>query len=102
MRAWQLPQFGLDHLHLANCALEPLGTHDVRIRVTAAALNYRDLLVASGTFLPNLALPFTPCSDAAGIVEAIGPSVTRFAAGDRVYPLSPTLVRWRPRARRNR
>ena len=84
MRTWQLNRFGLDNLHLAEYAPPALGPHEVLVRVAAVSLNYRDLLVASGSFLPHLAMPFTPCSDAAGTVEAIGSAVTRFRVGDRV------------------
>jgi NADPH:quinone reductase-like Zn-dependent oxidoreductase len=54
------------------------------VKVTAVSLNYRDkLAIESGAGLP-LAFPFTPCSDLAGIVVALGEGATRFEVGDRV------------------
>jgi NADPH:quinone reductase-like Zn-dependent oxidoreductase len=83
MRAWQLDRFGLEHLALVERPAAPLASDEVRLRVTAVALNYRDLLVAGGSFLPNLEMPFTPCSDAAGVVVEVGAAVTQFKVGDR-------------------
>lgn len=59
---------------------------EMLIRVKAASLNYRDLAVLSGTYMPDLPLPYVPLSDACGFVETVGEGVTRFAAGDRVVP----------------
>ena len=42
--------------------------------------------VLSGTYLPDLPLPYIPASDACGEVAAIGEEVTRFNVGDRVLP----------------
>jgi NADPH:quinone reductase-like Zn-dependent oxidoreductase len=59
------------------------GDRDVRIRVRAASLNYRDLIA-----LKNLAgrkvAGVTPLSDGAGEVIATGSEVSRFKVGDRV------------------
>ena len=84
MRRWQLSQFGLAHLEMTEGAVPAVGPSGVLVRVGAVALNYRDLLVASGSFLPDLAMPFVPGSDAAGTVVAVGDAVTRFRVGDRV------------------
>jgi hypothetical protein len=56
------------------------------VRVKAATLNYRDLAVLSGKYLPDLPLPYVPASDACGEVVEVGKEVTRFKAGDRVVP----------------
>ncbi|OIQ98158.1 alcohol dehydrogenase [mine drainage metagenome] len=62
----------------------PLGAHDVRVRVHAVALNYRDLMVARGEYRVSSSEPVIVCSDAAGEVVATGAGVTRFKVGDRV------------------
>jgi len=56
---------------------------EVRIRVEAASLNYRDLLILdrSGQGALNGRVPL---SDGAGIVDAIGSDVAQWRAGDRV------------------
>jgi NADPH:quinone reductase-like Zn-dependent oxidoreductase len=54
------------------------------MRVHAVSLNYRDLMVASGTYLVTIDDPIVPCSDGAGEVLEVGPGTTRFQVGDRV------------------
>ena len=57
---------------------------DVRVRVHAAALNHLDLFVLEG--LPGVTIvpPFVVGTDAAGVVDAVGPAVTSVRVGDRV------------------
>jgi NADPH:quinone reductase-like Zn-dependent oxidoreductase len=52
--------------------------------VRATSLNYRDYLVVTGEYNPNLSLPITPLSDGAGEVVEAAPDVTRVRVGDRV------------------
>ncbi|MEJ8851168.1 NADPH:quinone oxidoreductase family protein [Variovorax rhizosphaerae] len=63
--------------------LQP-GAGEVLIDIQAAAVNYPDLLVITGRYQSSPALPFTPGKEAAGIVRAIGPGVTRVQVGARV------------------
>lgn len=85
VRTWELRgAFGLDHLEEVERPRQPVGPYDVRVRVRAASLNYRDLLVAQGSYDPRQALPYVPLSDGAGEVTEVGPRVTHFAVGDRV------------------
>ncbi|WP_441319124.1 zinc-dependent alcohol dehydrogenase family protein [Hymenobacter volaticus] len=59
--------------------------HEVKIRVQAVSLNFRDWALANGWFgYPGEKLPFIPFSDAAGLVSEVGASVTKFKVGDRV------------------
>ena len=61
------------------------GPHEVRVRVHAVSLNFRDLMIASGRYgAPGVVPPIIPASDAAGVVEAVGAGVTRWRVGDRV------------------
>ena len=86
MKAIQAHGFSIDQLRLGELPVPTPGRGDILVRVRAASLNYRDLAVLSGTYLAGLPLPYIPVSDAAGVVEAVGPDVTRFKAGDRVVP----------------
>jgi NADPH:quinone reductase-like Zn-dependent oxidoreductase len=61
-----------------------LAPREVRVRVHAVSLNFRDLGVRNRVASGELAGPRVPCSDGAGEVVEVGPGVTRFAAGDRV------------------
>jgi NADPH:quinone reductase-like Zn-dependent oxidoreductase len=89
MQASQLRvnRFGLDGLALATVDLRAPGPLEVLVQLRAASLNYRDLMVANGTYNPKLALPRVLGSDAAGEVVAVGEQVTRFRVGDRVTSL---------------
>jgi NADPH:quinone reductase-like Zn-dependent oxidoreductase len=83
----QIDAFGLDHLRIIERPLVPLGHHEIRIRVRAASLNYRDLRVALGhprERASEIRLPLVPLSDCAGEVTAVGHAVDRFRVGDRV------------------
>ncbi|WP_422928800.1 zinc-dependent alcohol dehydrogenase family protein [Singulisphaera sp. PoT] len=85
MRAFRIHDFGgADGLRLDDVAKPEPGHGQVLVRVRAASLNYRDLLVAKGLYNPKLPLPIVPLSDAAGEVEAVGPGVTNVKVGDRV------------------
>ena len=57
----------------------------VLVRVRAAGVNPADTYSRSGNYANKPDLPYTPGTDGAGIVEAVGPGVTRAKAGDRVY-----------------
>jgi NADPH2:quinone reductase len=60
------------------------GPGDVLVRVRAIGVNPVETYVRAGTYGP-IEAPYTPGSDAAGTVEAVGAGVHGFAAGDRVY-----------------
>lgn len=85
MRAFQLHAFsGPDGWKLEDLPSPTPGEGEVLIRVRAASINFRDLLVAKGIYNPKLKLPLIPVSDAAGEVVACGPGASRFQVGDRV------------------
>src|SRR5579862_7433682 len=59
--------------------------HEILVKVQAASLNYRDLMVARGQYFGGPVTVHTvPLSDGCGEVVAAGPGVTRFRVGDRV------------------
>jgi len=60
------------------------GPGEVLVRLRAASVNYRDLLVAKGLYSRHLPLPLIPLSDGAGEVAEVGPGVRKFRPGDRV------------------
>ena len=57
---------------------------DVRVRLRAAGINPVDYKIRSSGLLGGT-LPAVLGWDGAGVVEAVGPAVTRFRPGDEVY-----------------
>lgn len=84
MRAYTLPQFGLEHLKLEEADPPRPGLGEVLIDIRAFSLNFRDLMVIKGLYNPRLKLPAVPISDGAGVVSAVGEGVTRVRVGDEV------------------
>lgn len=62
------------------------GPGEVAIRVRAASLNFRDLVITRGGYPRNDTRPVIPLSDGAGEVAAVGEGVTKWQPGDRVMP----------------
>ena len=64
------------------------GYGQVLVRLRAASLNYRDLMIASGQYSGGTVdRDLIPLSDGAGEVESVGEGVSRFEPGDRVVGL---------------
>lgn len=63
---------------------------DVVVRIEAAALNYPDVLIVANEYQISIPPPFTPGSEFAGVITAVGSDVTDFQPGDRV--VSTTFV----------
>jgi NADPH:quinone reductase len=62
--------------------LGPPGTGQALVRQTAVGVNYIDVYFRSGMY--PVPLPSGSGSEAAGVVEAVGPDVTELRPGDRV------------------
>jgi len=74
-----------DGLELVERPVPEPGPGQVLIRLQAASLNYRDLLVATGRYFGGpVENDVVPLSDGAGVVEETGANVERFSVGDRV------------------
>ncbi len=85
MKAWELRDYGLRNLKLVERPTPRPGPNELLVRVSAASLNYRDKALVDGNYLPDrMPKPLIPVSDAAGVVEEIGPGVTQFPEGARV------------------
>ncbi|WP_223636159.1 NAD(P)-dependent alcohol dehydrogenase [Corallococcus sp. EGB] len=86
MQAYELKTpTGSSSWNLVEAPQPQPGSGQALVRIHAVSLNYRDLIIARGTY-PGLKLPLIPCSDGAGQVVAVGPGVTRVKPGDRVAP----------------
>jgi NADPH:quinone reductase-like Zn-dependent oxidoreductase len=88
MRVIQLEgAFGVDHLRERDVPIPEPDRGEVLLRMRAASLNYRDLLMIRGRYNPNQQLPLIPVSDGVGVVEKLGAGVDELEVGDRVCPL---------------
>ena len=83
-------------LEMKTCELPALGPEDVEIEVSAAALNFRDVMVTLG-LLPALAYERSALGqevgmEASGIVRRVGPRVRHCRAGDEVAVIAGGCV----------
>src|SRR5262245_26208737 len=74
---------GPDVLKWEDVEVGEPGRGQVRMRHTAVAVNFRDILVRRGQHAVG-SLPSGIGLEAAGVIDAIGPDVNGFAIGDRV------------------
>lgn len=83
MRAYELrPRPEFESLTLVERPSPPVGPSDVRVRVRAVSLNYRDLTIARNAV--KRSAPVIPVSDGAGEVVEVGKAVSGWKVGDRV------------------
>jgi NADPH2:quinone reductase len=86
MRAIRVSEFGGPEVLKVQEMPDPVpDSGQVLVRVKAAGVNPVDTYIRAGVYARKPNLPYTPGTDAAGIVEAVGPNVKRVKPGDRVY-----------------
>jgi len=86
MKAVLVREFGgLEVLKLEEIPTPKPATGQVLVRIRAAGVNPYDTYMRAGTYAVKPLLPYTPGSDGAGVVEAIGDGVKKVKPGDRVY-----------------
>lgn len=92
MRRVEYDRFGdASVLRLRDAPTPIPGDGELRVRVHAAALNPKDVLLRKGRmqWLAGRSFPRTTGYDFAGEVDAVGPEVTGYAVGDRVFGMLP-------------
>ena len=93
MKAAWLERYGKGEIHLTvgERATPRLGAKDVLLRVSVAGVNPLDNMIAHGEIkvLVPYKTPLVMGNECVGVVEEIGPSVTMFKQGDRVYARLP-------------
>lgn len=100
MKAWQIvSDGGIDALQLADVETPEPGPGEVRVKIAASSINFRDLMTIKDPVARNLPYPRVPNSDGAGTVTALGAGVTGLKVGDRVascffqdWPAGPCSV----------
>jgi alcohol dehydrogenase len=91
MRAYRWDSFGgLDGLNRVELPLPTPGRGEALLRLHASALNYRDLIVLSGSAPGGVQPGHIPLCDGAGEIVALGDACGRLNIGDRV---SPNIIR---------
>src|SRR5437879_291314 len=86
MKAILVRQFGgPEVLKLEEVPTPKPAAGQVLVGVHAAGVNPYDTYMRAGTYAQKPALPYTPGSDAAGVIEAIGEGVKKVKPGDRIY-----------------
>ena len=89
MKAWRVHDWcEPEQMSFEEIPTPEPGAGEIRIRNRAAALNFFDILMVQGKYQTKPPRPFTPGSEVAGIVEAVGEGVTGFAIGDRVQAMA--------------
>lgn len=76
-------------LSLAVVARPEPGRGEILIRVAAAGVNRPDLMQRAGLYPPPPGAPDTLGLEVAGVIEAVGPGVTRWHEGQEVTALLP-------------
>jgi NADPH:quinone reductase len=88
MKAIRVHQFGdPDVLKLEEVPDPRPGPGQVVVRAKAIGVNPVETYVRAGKYGPRT-FPYTPGSDVAGVIEAVGPGVSGQEVGDRVYTAS--------------
>ena len=84
MHAWEIISGdGVDALHLGERETPIPGPGQVRVRMNANSINYRDLITIEGAGARKLPFSIVPNSDGAGVITAVGEGV-KLKEGDRV------------------
>jgi len=86
MRAVKVDKFGPpDVLKVEEVPVPKYGNKEMLVRIFAAGVNPVDTYIRSGAYGRLPQLPYTPGSDASGIIEAVGSDVKKFQVGQRVF-----------------
>ena len=86
MKAILVHQFGgPEVLKLEQAPTPKPAVGQVLVRIHAAGVNPYDTYMRAGTYAVKPPLPYTPGSDAAGVIEAVANGVKKVKPGDRVY-----------------
>jgi NADPH2:quinone reductase len=74
-----------DHYRFEELETPPPPEDHVRVAVRAAGVSFVDVLMAAGRYQVKPPLPYIPGTEFSGVIEAIGPGVSGFSIGERVF-----------------
>lgn len=90
MKAILCKSYGLpDSLSLEEVPSPVAGKGEIVVAIKACGVNFPDTLIIQGKYQFKPPMPFSPGSDIAGVVTAIGEGVKRFKVGDEVFGMIP-------------
>jgi NADPH:quinone reductase-like Zn-dependent oxidoreductase len=92
VKAYEIEQFGIDSLRIVERETPRPSGGQVLVKMHAASLNYRDVMVVGGTYNPRMKLPAIPFSDGTGEIVEVGEGVSKWSVGDRVC--STVIAGW--------
>ncbi|MFM8274528.1 MAG: zinc-binding alcohol dehydrogenase family protein [Gemmata sp.] len=81
-----------DVIRVADVSTPEPKPGEVRVRIRCASINPIDTYIRSGAAPMPLPKPAITGTDFAGVVDAVGPGVTRFKPGDRVWGSNQGLL----------
>ncbi|KAI0379387.1 NAD(P)-binding protein [Hypomontagnella monticulosa] len=76
-----------DGLQLVDAPIPALGDSEVLVKMHAASLNYRDVIIPRGQYPFPVTFPVVPGSDGAGEIVEVGSKVSKWKKGDKVATL---------------
>ncbi len=76
---------GVDNLRIEDRPTPEPQEGQVRVAIKAAGASFVDALQAAGGYQFPLKAPYVPGAESAGLIDAIGPGVTGWSVGDRVF-----------------
>src|SRR5258705_9982139 len=86
MKAIVVHEFGgPEVLKLEEVSTPKPAAGQVLVRIHGAGVNPYDTYMRAGTYAVKPPLPYTPGSDGAGAIDAVGDGVKQVKPGDRVY-----------------
>jgi NADPH2:quinone reductase len=89
MKAWRVNDWcEPDQMEFTDIPAPEPKPGEIRIQNRAAALNFFDILMIQGKYQTKPPRPFTPGSEVAGVVDAVGEGVSEFKLGDRVQAMA--------------
>ncbi|KAI1378096.1 NAD(P)-binding protein [Hypoxylon crocopeplum] len=89
MKQWSVTgtDKGFDGLELIDSSVPKVGENEVLVKMHAASLNYRDLIIPKGQYPFATKFPVVAASDGSGEVVEVGPKVSKWKKGDKVVTL---------------
>ncbi len=94
MRSWQINELGdpWELLELTEVDAPEPGPGQVAIDIESVGVAFPNVLQAQGKYQVKIEPPFSPATEIAGTVAALGEGVTEFAIGDRVMTMDGATI----------